>query len=117
MHVGDHYIRRVPRAISIPIYLDNVACHGTEDKLIDCTYHTDTSEDSHSDDIWIDCSNTSSTNAVESNTGSQKSGDADSEVDVGVIVAVIALALSIAIIFILVGYILFRKQGKRNTTR
>ena len=36
--------------------MDNVACYGNEDKLIDCTYHTDTSEDDHSDDIWVKCS-------------------------------------------------------------
>ena len=35
--------------------MDNIGCQGTENKLIECGYHTDTSEDSHSGDIWIDC--------------------------------------------------------------
>ena len=37
--------------------MDDVGCYGTEDRLIDCAYHTDTSEDSHSGDVWMDCSN------------------------------------------------------------
>ena len=94
-HVGDHYTRRVPRAISTPIYLDNVACHGTEDKLIDCTYHTDTSEDSHSDDIWIDCSNTSATNNFEAETNSNDGMALGNVSDTGLIVAIVALILSI----------------------
>ena len=41
--------------ISAPIYLDNVACYGSEERLTNCTYSTDTSEDSHTDSIWLDC--------------------------------------------------------------
>ena len=37
--------------LSTPIFMDHVACFGFEDKLIDCSYHTDTSEDDHSADI------------------------------------------------------------------
>ena len=35
--------------------MDNVGCYGTEARLTDCAYHRDTSEDSHSGDVWIDC--------------------------------------------------------------
>ena len=38
--------------------MDTVACYGIEDKLIDCTYHTDTNEDKHVNDIWINCAAT-----------------------------------------------------------
>ena len=41
--------------IQCPIHMDNVACYGSEDRLTDCTYHTDTSEDTHDNDIWIIC--------------------------------------------------------------
>ena len=111
--VGDHYTRRVPRAISTPIYLDNVACHGTEDKLIDCTYHTDTSEDSHSDDIWIDCSNTSIKAETNSNDGIA-SGKVS---DTGLIVAMVALILSISVIVALVGYIMCTRQSRIQEIR
>ena len=110
---GDHYTKRVPRAISTPIHMDNVACHGTEDKLINCTYHTDTSEDSHSEDIWIDCSSSSSINSIES----QNSSDMESELDTGIIVAAVALILSIIVVISLVGYIICKKQSKTQQIR
>ena len=37
--------------VSAPIFMDNVACYGSEDKLADCNYHTDTTEDKHKNDI------------------------------------------------------------------
>ena len=116
-HVGDHYTRKVPRAISTPIHLDNVGCHGTEDKLIDCTYHTDTSEDSHSDDIWIDCSNTSVTNNFEAETNSNDEMALGNVSDTGLIVAIVALILSISVIIALVGYTVYTRQRKIQETR
>jgi hypothetical protein len=50
---SDSYERK--GIIFVPIFVNNVACYGSEDKLIDCTYHTDTTEDDHSNDIWINC--------------------------------------------------------------
>ena len=42
--------------LSAPIHMDNVACYGSEDKLIDCSYHTtDTKKHQHDEDIWIKC--------------------------------------------------------------
>ena len=35
--------------------MDNVACYGSEDKLIDCTFKTETSKGVHTN-IWIECS-------------------------------------------------------------
>ena len=42
--------------------MDNVACYGLEDKLVECNYHTDTTEDDHSNDIWINCDTTEQSN-------------------------------------------------------
>ena len=41
--------------------MDNVACYGSEEKLIDCSYRTETSEGGHGDDVWIKCEITSPT--------------------------------------------------------
>ena len=111
--VGDHYTKRVPRAISTPILLDNVACHGTEDTLINCTYHTDTSEDSHSEDIWIDCSPTPTTPMAPTNAALVTENESNTEL----IVAVVALVFSIIVIAFLVGYILWRKRSKKRAIR
>ena len=35
--------------------MDNVACYGSEDKLIHCSFDTDTSEDDHINDVWVNC--------------------------------------------------------------
>ena len=38
-----------------PIHLDGVTCTGSESRLLDCSYGTDTSEDSHSEDVGVRC--------------------------------------------------------------
>ena len=38
--------------------MDNVACYGSEEKLSDCTYHKNTIEDEHINDVWINCNAT-----------------------------------------------------------
>ena len=38
-----------------PIHLDTVSCSGTEERLIDCSYDSDTREDSHSEDAGVFC--------------------------------------------------------------
>ena len=38
-----------------PIHLDNVACTGTEDALVNCTYDSDTSDCSHFEDASVLC--------------------------------------------------------------
>ena len=37
------------------IHLDNVACTGTEDSLLSCTYDADTSDCFHSEDAGVSC--------------------------------------------------------------
>ena len=38
-----------------PILLDNVACRGTESRLIDCTYSSHTSDCNHGEDAGVTC--------------------------------------------------------------
>ena len=95
--------------LSAPIHMDNVACYGSENKLIDCTYHTDTGEDSHSEDIWVDCS--SSQSEADSNTNDKE----DRSIDSSLVVALIALIIAVLVIFILIGYMVFNKQSSSCT--
>lgn len=39
----------------IPILLDNVFCRGTETRLVNCTFDTNTQEDNHSEDAGVQC--------------------------------------------------------------
>lgn len=38
-----------------PIWLDSIECIGTETHLLHCTHQTDTSEDSHDEDVGVAC--------------------------------------------------------------
>lgn len=55
--------------------MDSVGCYGSEAKLIECSYHMDTSEDSHSGDVWIDCSTRSSSEPDGSSDNDDQSND------------------------------------------
>ena len=39
------------------IWLDDVACRGSESRLIDCSYDGNTADCSHSEDVGIVCTN------------------------------------------------------------
>ena len=39
-----------------PIYLTGVACGSTQNRLIDCQYSTNTSDDTHAEDAGVRCS-------------------------------------------------------------
>ena len=39
-----------------PIYLDNVACGTTENRLINCSFDMNTAEDTHAEDAGVRCS-------------------------------------------------------------
>ena len=112
--------------------MDNVACYGTESKLIDCTYHTDTSEDEHSEDIWIDCGTPTSTSTPVNNTPpSDPTRDITSATDkqtsdkqlqttstVSLVVAFIALGSSILFLIIsVIGYTYKHKNKKLSNER
>ena len=97
--------------------MDNIGCHGTETRLTDCAYHRDTSEDSHSGDVWIDCS--SSANSIESNNNTATDSSATDSGDnvTGLIVALLALVgLMVLLSIAFVSYILWSK-GLHKITR
>ena len=119
--------------LSSPIFMDNVACYGTESKLIDCTYHTDTSEDEHSEDIWINCGTPTSTSTPVNDTppsDATVTRDTTSATDkqtsdkqlqttstASLVVAFIALGSSILVIIFLVGYICKHQNKKLSNER
>ena len=41
-----------------PIHLDDVACTGTEDTLVNCNYDSNTADCSHFEDAGVGCSQT-----------------------------------------------------------
>ena len=113
--------------------MDNVACYGNESKLIDCTYHTDTSEDEHSEDIWIncgmpaptsistrisDCRTTTSSPTLDPPTSTNEKLDQTSHATistVSLVVAFTALCISVLVIVFLIGYITVYKHKEKNS--
>ena len=90
--------------------MDNVACYGSEDKLIECNYHTDTSEDDHSEDIWINCdAGAEGTSSLENNGGSGQSSSS-------VVLLAILLCISILVIIaiVVVAFLVYNRLNKRN---
>ena len=127
---GRHFKTTATYALSTPIYMDNVGCHGTEDRLIDCAYHTDTSEDRHSGDIWIECNTASKSEPDQTPEIKQKNEDPPSDgqaekrvvsergSDVGLAVALVALVISLVVVFALIAVLLYKKQRRiRETIR
>ena len=84
--------------LSAPIFLDNVACYGSEERLIDCFYHMDTTEDKHNSDIWINCETTDHSTSRTS--------------AVALAVSLTALGVGILIIVFLTGYILYKRKRR-----
>jgi preprotein translocase subunit SecF len=110
--IGD-YIRNQRKGIlSALIFMDNVGCYGSEDKLIDCTYQTDTTEDEHINDIWITCNaNEQATQATFDATEIVSSSESTSTTSVvALAVVVIVLGISILVIIFLIGYIVLRHK-------
>ena len=86
--------------------MDNVACYGSEDKLIDCTYHTDTTEDNHINDIWIEC------NVTVSGMNGNSNNNAPSMVALAM--SLIALGISILVFVLLLGYLVYRHKSNTH---
>ena len=49
------YSSRFPPNHAIPIIMDNVACTGSETQLVNCSYDSNTLEDSHFEDAGVRC--------------------------------------------------------------
>ena len=82
--------------------MDNIGCQGTENKLIECGYHTDTSEDSHSGDIWIDCSDSSTATNDESKSSSNDDAALEARTNAALALAVVTLIGFIVLVVSLV---------------
>ena len=115
--------------------MDNVGCYGTENRLIDCAYNTDTREDTHTGDVWIDCSGYKSTSEpdggkgisdgtgngsdgsesnAESKENSRDEEDSDSGNSVALVLAVLALIGVLLIFIVLICYIIYMMWKKRS---
>ena len=91
--------------------MDNVACYGSEDKLIDCSYYTDTTEDDHSNNIWINCDTTELSATEQSTDQSQLIAIA------GLGLSLILLVISIVVIvFLFIIVLVLYKHKKRTYT-
>ena len=108
--------------------MDNVACYGSEDKLIDCTFNTETSEDVHSNDIWVKCSSvTEKSMSTTNNTGltipTEKgisTASSEQEKSTGLIIPLVAvcvlLLVMVVIISVLCLYVCKRGTKTRSGT-
>ena len=123
---GKHSSSSITKSLTTPIHMDNIGCYGTEVKLIECAYNTDTSEDSHSHDIWIDCSSSSpaseydrsndnNINKGEGNIGSRNVDEDSTTLEIKANVALILVILiMVGLIFVLlakIGYMIYRRRG------
>ena len=121
--IGSQSSYKQQSVLFAPIHMDNVACYGSEDKLTDCTYHTDTSEDVHKDDIWINCNKrkpvinceqpTSVTNDGQSTNERSKSDTPTNTT--ALVVLLVGLAITTVVIGLLIGYIVYKHKRNSGT--
>ena len=92
--------------------MDNVACYGSEEELIDCTYHTDTGEDEHTDDIWINC-NTITTTEQAMDKVSESTAPTNT---IALVVSLVGLAIIIVVVGLLTSRKVYKHKCKSGTT-
>ena len=98
--------------LSAPIFMDNVACYGSEDKLVDCSYHTDTNEDNHINDIWIKCNVTVSV-FTSANVNDNSNNNTSSTIALAM--SMIALGISVLVLVVLlIGYLVYRHKSNTH---
>ena len=90
--------------------MDNVACYGFESQLLDCNYHADTSEDEHSEDIWVNCG------AKDSSDDSTLQGDVKQSRASSTAALIVALAVFLLVIIAGAVYILVRYLKKKKNS-
>ena len=83
--------------------MDNVACFGSEAKLINCSYHSDTSEDDHSTDVLVHC-------ALESETTTVDTARQESAITVSVVSLSVALIICVVVVLFGMVYIIHKRQ-------
>ena len=103
---GNYEASKNTYILSAPIFMDNVACYGSESKLVDCTYNTDTTEDKHSEDIWINCGTTDTTTTDNSTPASTI---------VLVVLFSIMSVIGIIVIGLLIGCLVYKHKNKKES--
>ena len=130
---GDQSSYEQEGVLLAPIHMDTVACYGSEEKLTDCTYHTDTTEDHHDEDIWINCNinkvssvpnhseqpasatnNKQSINATEAT--SKKSNSEIPTNTIALAVSLVGLAVSIVVTGLLICRMMYKHKRKNGNT-
>ena len=110
MIVGDYTSYEQKSILSAPIFMDNVACYGSEDKLINCTYHTDTTEDDHSNDIWINC------DTIEQSTTEQSSDQSTAKAALSISLVLLVFFIIVIVILITIAVLLYKHKSGTSTT-
>ena len=86
--------------------MDNVACYGSEDKLTDCTFNTETSEDVHNNDIWVKCSSVTEKDISTTSSEQEKS--------TGLIIPLVAVCVLLLVMVVIIS-VLCLYMCKRGT--
>ena len=97
--------------LSTPIFMDNVACFGSEEKLIDCSYDTDTSEDDHSADIRVHCAQNSETSTADAALTDDRTAMQDSTKSLSVAALTVSLIVFVLVIISGIVYIAYRHNA------
>ena len=95
--------------LSTPIFMDNVACSRSDSKLINCSYHRDTTEDSHSEDIIVHCAAPTVAEPFKQ--------DSSRSFSISVASLIIALSICILLLVVLVVFIVYRHLKKKIISR
>ena len=95
-----------------------MACYGAEAKLIDCSYHTDTAEDDHSEDIWVRCLNIEhpdcSLNKDTTVSQQRSSSSALSAVALTMVLAICMVVVTVVVVYVVLRHIKKRKNQHSN---
>jgi len=90
--------------------MDNVACFGSEAKLINCSYHSDTSEDDHSADVLVHCALESETITPDSQITTVDTARQESVLTVSVVSLSVALIICVVVVVFGMIYIIHKCQ-------
>ena len=90
--------------------MDNVACFGSEAKLINCSYHSDTSEDDHSADVLVHCALENETTTPDSETTTVDTAGQESATTLSVVSLCVALIICVVVVVLGMVYIIHKHQ-------
>ena len=95
--------------------MDNVACFGSETKLTECTHHTDTIEDDHSEDVWVKCRSKDNLDSAIQNKPDVKQSNIKSMAALTVALVVCLLVITLVIIYVAVKYLRKKKSSTQRS--